>query len=196
VAESGDLIIALGCLLLSAEMNIQFSAFSLVPLFVLAGCISSNPADRTTAEQRLFGPETMKLDTFTKIREWTGRGTPDGVEALLEFDDQFGDRGKAAGTVLFEFYQYRQGWADPRGARIGGPKSISLMTVDDQKAHWDRASGAYSFQLAYDGLRSDRNYVLDATFESASGRRFFSQLVLQPEKQAEPTTLPNDFHPL
>lgn len=147
---------------------------------LLCGCSSSSPSPRpqTDLDKRLFGPVSMKMDTFSKVRSFSGGATPDGVDALVEFDDRFDDRAKAAGSIYFELFTYRAGWPDPRGGRIANPWSASLLTYDEQKAHWDRASGAYDFQLACDGLEWDKDYVLSATFESADGQRFFAQIIL------------------
>jgi hypothetical protein len=159
---------------------------------VLGGCSSSTlPQPRTEEENRLFGPVAMKLDTFSKVKDWSGGGKPEGVEALVEFDDRSGDRTKSAGTVLFELYDYRPNWPDPRGARMVNPWTASLSSYDQQKAHWERASGAYIFRLACDGLQWNHNYVLSATFESSPGNRFFSQIILRAqsaENRVEPTT--------
>jgi hypothetical protein len=167
-----------------------------IPLFavlviLLVGCSSQTlPQPRTEEENRLFGPVTMKLDTFSKVKDWSNSGKPAGVEALVEFDDRFGDRTKAAGTILFELYDYRPYWPDPRGGRMANPWTASLSSYELQKAHWDPASGAYVFRLACDGLLWNHNYVLTAMFESTPGNRFFSQIVLraQTENRVEPTT--------
>lgn len=149
----------------------------------LAGCaLMPAPAPRTAEENRLFGPISMKLDTFSKVKDWTGSGAPTGVEALIEFDDRFGDRTKAAGTVIFELYDYRPYWPDPRGERLANPWTGSLLTYAEQKDHWETASGAYLFRLVYDHAMWNHSYVLDATFESSAGTRFFSQIVLPGEK--------------
>jgi hypothetical protein len=148
------------------------------------------PRPQTAEESQLFGPVSMKFDSFSKVKDWSGRGAPDGVEALVEFDDRFGDRAKAAGTILFELFAYRPGWPDPRGERLANPWTASLTTYDEQKAHWETASGAYLFRLAYDQIAWNRSYVLTATFQSSSGARFFSQTVLRaqaPENRG-PTT--------
>jgi hypothetical protein len=149
-------------------------------LLLLSGCSSWQPAPepRTAEENRLFGPVAMKLDTFSRVKDWSGRGAPNGIEAFLEFDDRFGDRTKAAGNVLFELYEYRKEWPDARGLRVVNPWRASLENFDEQKAHWERASGAYTFQLAYDVVRNDKNYVLTATYESGAGQRFFSQVII------------------
>lgn len=162
-------------------------------LILLAACTSSLPHPRTASEQRLFGPVSMKIDLFSKVKDWSGDNKPDGVECLVEFDDRFGDRTKADGTILFELFDYRMGFADPRGHRLANPWTAALLTFDQQKAHWDSAAGAYGFRLQYDQAQWDRDYVLTATFDSADGNRFFSRVVLrkqEPENSVEPTTQP------
>lgn len=153
----------------------------LMILLTLAGCetLSGKPQPRSVEENQLFGAVSMKLDTFSKIKDLAGTGKPDGIEALIEFDDRFGDRTKASGKIFFELFGYRPGWPDPRGERIVNPWSASLANYDEQKAHWERASGAYAFRLACDQLAWNQNYVLTATFESSSGQRFFTQIVLK-----------------
>ena len=156
---------------------------SLFMLIALGGCASSgSPQPRTAEENQLFGPASMKLDNFSKVRDWNNDSVPDGIEALIEFDDQFGDRTKAAGTVIFELYDYRPYWPDPRGPRLANPWTASLTTYDEQKAHWETASGAYMFRLAFDQAQWNHDYVLSATFQSVAGTRFFSRIVLQRQK--------------
>lgn len=153
---------------------------------LLSGCLSPPPPPPADEANRLFTVVSMQLDTFSKVKNWTGGSAPSGVEAVVEFDDAFGDRTKAAGTILFELFDYRAGWPDPRGQRVVNPFSASLMTFDEQRAHWDRASGAYIFRLAYDQLAWDHSYVLSATYEAPAGsgtvNRLFAQIVL-PAKQ-------------
>jgi hypothetical protein len=153
---------------------------------VVAGCSSSSnqPRIRTPDEQALFGPATMRLHpTFTQVKDWTNDGKPDGVEAVLEFDDQFGDPTKAAGTAVFELYAYRRGYPDPRGERLVNPWLGSIISVDEQRSHWHKEIGAYSFLLTYDGIRSDRDYVLTVSFEPLTGPRLSSDLVLTATKR-------------
>jgi len=106
---------------------------SLFMLIALGGCASSgSPQPRTAEENQLFGPASMKLDNFSKVRDWNNDSVPDGIEALIEFDDQFGDRTNSAGTVIFELYDYRPYWPDPRGPRLANPWTASLTTYDEQ----------------------------------------------------------------
>ena len=158
----------------------------LLPLVLAAlvlGCQSTAlhapAADQPPDERQLFGPVAMKLhNIFTQVKSFSGGTSPDGIEAVLEFDDQFGDPTKAAGAVIFELFDFQTGNPDPRGARLVEPWTASLATVAQQHAHWRREIGAYSFLLADDRVRLDHDYVLTATFEPLTGQRLFAQTVI------------------
>jgi len=152
-------------------------------LLVHAGCEQSilrPPPAQTSGDGRdLFGPATMRLHPiFTQVKNLDGSltGRPDGIEAVLEFDDRFGDPTKASGAVIFELYAIRKDFPDERGNRLAEPWTASLTTVDQQQAHWRREIGSYSFLLAFDQIRDDRDYVLTTTFEPLTGKRLFAQL--------------------
>jgi hypothetical protein len=153
-------------------------------LVTLLGCseavVHPPPADVAQQSQDLFGPSVMRLHPiFTQIKNFSGEGKPDGIEAVLEFDDRFGDPTKAAGSVIFELFAFRTGVEDPRGRRLVEPWATSLDDASQQQAHWRREIGAYSFLLADDKISDDRTYVLTATFEPLSGRRLFANMILQ-----------------
>lgn len=152
-------------------------------ILLLAGCQNDLPP---TAEESVatpsneFGPVSMEIHpVFTQIEDWTGDGKPDGIEASLEFDDQFHDPTKAAGQVVFELYSFRQTSPDPRGRRLVNPWVGSLMSVADQEAHWSRTSRTYTFELADPKISQSQTYVLTATFDEAGGGRFFDRIILQ-----------------
>lgn len=153
---------------------------------VAGGCTTPPGTARTPTDAQLFAPVSMRVHPiFTQVKDWTNDGQADGVEALLEFQDQFTDPTKAAGTVIFELYTYRPYSPDPRGERIVNPWVGSLQTLPEQEARWNRTSRTYSFALAYPEIREDRDYVLAATFDTGT-TRFFDQIVL--EGKRSPTT--------
>jgi hypothetical protein len=156
---------------------------------LLLGCEQPTlraPPPVTAEPYDLFGPATMRLHPiFTQVKSVSGGAKPDGIEAVVEFDDRFGDATKAAGSVVLELYSYRIGFPDPRGDRLADPWTVPLNTVDQQQSHWRREIGAYSFLLAYDAIHTDRNYVLTATFEPVTGPRLFSQLILSAQPAAK-----------
>jgi hypothetical protein len=172
-----------------------FCVWVILPL-IGAGC-AVNPLKKPTApfDPQLFGAVSRRIHPiFTEIEDWTGDGRPDGVEALIEFQDRFGDPTKVAGTIIFELYEYRPYHPDPRGRRIASPFYGSLQSLDEQKARWNRTSRTYQFQLACgDRLRNDRDYVLAASFDYGAGR-FFDQVVLEARRprRDEQTVSPDE----
>lgn len=145
----------------------------------------------------MFSAASMRIHPiFTRMKDWTGDGNIDGIEALLEFQDAFGDPTKATGTVIFELFEYRPDEPDAKGRRVINPWIGSLDSVEEQRQRWNRTSRTYSFQLAFDGsVAVNRPYVLTATFErqppaaggGGGGGRFFDRLILvEPSRQQEP----------
>ena len=134
---------------------------------LLTGCgIYPRVSRRTLTESEMFGAANMRIHPiFSQVKDWTGDGKPDGVEALLEFTDGFGDPTKSSGQVVFELFDYRQYNPDPRGTRLAEPWVASLASPADQKSRWNRTSRTYAFQLAAEGISDDRSYVLTASFD-------------------------------
>ena len=159
---------------------------------LVCGCGPDRPVARSGAAAELFAPVSMRIHPiFTDVKDFNGDGWPDGVEALLEFQDQFGDPTKAAGEVIFELFAFRPYHADPRGERVVNPWLASVNTLAEQKARWNRTSRTYSFQLEFPQVREEQSYVLTAAFDT--GRtRFFDRVVLQGSNRAPepPATRP------
>src|SRR4051794_4963159 len=154
-----------------------------LPLATVACNSERSPAQRTPDEARMFGPSSMRIHPiFTRIKDWTGDNIPDGIDALVEFQDQFGDPTKASGTVIFELYQFEKFTPQRKGLRIGNPWVGRIVTEREQRDRWNRTSRTYTFPLAFAGIRTDLTYVLTAEFTPVGGGgRFFDQLVLEPE---------------
>src|SRR5436309_11677874 len=119
-------------------------------VFFTIGCRATGPVPRSPGAAAMFAPIAMRIHPiFSGVKDWTGDGKPDGIEALLEFEDQFNDPTKASGTVIFELFGYAPYNPDPRGPRLVNPWVGSLQTLADQQARWNRTSRTYSFQLEY-----------------------------------------------
>ena len=160
---------------------------ALMCVLIVAGCQTPGSAYRSTADQQMFGPASIRIHpTFTQVRDWTGDGKPDGIEATLEMLDQFGEPTRATGTVRFELYSYRPDLADPRSPRLASPWTASLNTTQDQQLRWNSALRAYTFQLHYPDISTKHYYVLTAQLDlvrgAASGAtrpaRLFDQLII------------------
>ena len=161
-----------------------------VPLLLsLASCGSGGRA-RTAEEAELFGPKSMRVHpTFTRIKDWTGDGRPDGVEAVVELQDEFGEPTRATGSAMFELYQYRATHPDVRGRRIPEVWVWPLLRRNEQAAHWSRALRAYTFKIPFDPGRV--TIVLEATFELGADRgRLTHQIVLEPPAPTPPAAAP------
>ncbi len=162
----------------SAARSRSWILFSAAAL--LMGCQANS-----TPQQGMFTATAMRVHPiFTQVSSWTNSGKPDGIEAQLEFTDQFGDPTKATGKVLFELFGYRNDSPDPRGPRVNRWPG-SLVTLDEQRDRWNKVLWTYRFQLEDPQILTTNSYVLTATFEPTSGGRFFDQIVLQghtPEK--------------
>src|SRR5689334_4269008 len=128
---------------------------ALVCLLAIGCARDVAPVPRMPSDAVMFGPVSMRIHPiFTQLKDWTGDNHPDGIEALLEFQDQFGDPTKATGEVIFELYSFRPYHEDPRGDRIVNPWIGSLTTLADQQARWNRTSRTYTFQLAFPYIRT------------------------------------------
>lgn len=166
-------------------------------LFLVAGCEGSASHPRSALDDRLFGPATVRIHpTFTQVRDWTGDKKPDGIEATLEIEDQFGEPTRSTGRVMFELFDYRKDSPQVRGARLAGPWIGELNTKTEQQEHWNPALRAYVFQLAFPQVNAGRYYVLTAQFDLnntaaltqptsapavASSGRLFDQLIIEPQ---------------
>lgn len=154
-------------------------------LAIVSGCSAPLARDNDFDHRSMFAAASMRIHPiFTRMKDWTGDGKADGIEALLEFQDEFGDPTKAAGRVIFELFDYRPDESDTKGNRVVNPWIGSLNSAAEQRLRWNRTSRTYSFQLALEGASEDRARVLTATFErDGNGGRFFDRLILEPRKQ-------------
>jgi hypothetical protein len=163
------------------------------------GCQAGpKPYKPTPDDAAMLGPVSMRIHPiFTRFQSWSGDVAPEGIEVLIEVQDQFGDPVKARGKVIFELYEFQKFDAQRKGERVCNQWVGSLLSVDDQRARWNRTSRTYAFRLTCDQMRFDRPYVLTAQFLLDGGGRFFDELVLEPPQGAygskrtyRPTTTP------
>lgn len=153
---------------------------------VVVGCDAPVRKASPTAVD-LFVPREMRVHPiFTQVADLGGTGKPDGIEAQLEFDDQFGDPTKASGQAMFELFEYRK--QPPfTGKRLAGPWVASLATPAEQRDKWNKTLRTYRFPLSFPSIVPTQDYVLTATFELTGGGRYRSFIVLT-GKKAEKST--------
>jgi len=169
-------------------------------LVAAAGCGGPSPGRRSTLDQQMFGPASIRIHpTFTQVRDWSGAGKPDGIEATLEIQDPFGEPTRATGRVTFELYTYRKEFPDVKGRRLSQPWIAELNTREQQQEHWNSALRAYTFQLHFPEISAKVSYVLTAQFDlntapaasqpatspttsaSRPAGRLFDQLIIEPQ---------------
>jgi len=195
-----------------AHGRLQPILFASLAILLLGGCHGDpQPLARDSTDTLLFGPTTMRLHPiFTQVKDWTGDGIPDGIEALVELQDQFGDPTKASGHIIVDLYEYKKYDPQRKGLWLAEWQA-DLSTLAAQRDYWNRTSRTYGFQLAFPQIRLDKNYVLTAEFQQSNGGRLFDQLVIEaqikPEKRAapdfgmppmpttQPTSLPSNGEP-
>jgi hypothetical protein len=158
-------------------------------IWMLLGCEGgSSSYPRSTLDQQMFGPASVRIHpTFTQVRDWSGHGKPDGIEATLEIEDQFGEPTRATGRAMFELFGYRKNMPNVRGGRIGGPWTFSLNTRSQQQDHWNPALRSYTFQLPFPQASKGEYYVLTVQFD-LNATASLSQH--PPIPSTEPTTEP------
>lgn len=165
-------------------------------LFVI-GCEGYSSYPRSGLDQKLFGPASLRIHpTFTQVRNLSGEKKPDGIEATLEIEDQFGEPTRSTGRAMFELYDYVRNTPGFRGARLSGPWIFDLDTKGEQQEHWNPALRAYTFQLPYPRVDPNHYYVVTVQFDlndtsaltqpstAPSGPlvgRLFDQLIIEPQ---------------
>ena len=118
-----------------------------------SGCGTAKPYPREADDSRMFGPVSLRIHpTFTQIKDWTGHKKPDGIEAVIELLDQFGDPTRARGQVMFELWSYRQAQPNPKGQRLAAPWIASLKTSQEQAARLEQRRAG--LQLSIDRPQS------------------------------------------
>ena len=175
----------------------KFLPLIILILSISGGCQSEAPFARSEADSQLFGPVSMRLHPiFTQIKSWDNDDRPDGIEALIELQDQFGDPTKASGRVVFELFDYQAYDPERRGDRVANPWIGYLETLDEQRDRWNRTSRTYSFQLAYDQIRPNQTYVLTAEFQLSGGGRFFDRVILEGRRPEGGSLFPPSTSPV
>jgi hypothetical protein len=167
--------------------RVRYKGLAIVPfLCLLSSCSSFHSITDPHGDQpAAFAPVAMRIHPiFTRIEDFNGDNYPDGIDALIEFQDQFGDATKATGRAIFEVYSYQKFDAERKGDRLVNPWIGDLETVDDQRLRWNRTSRTYSFPLEFDQVNPGATYVLTCEFQQTNGKRFFDQIILEPPEGA------------
>jgi hypothetical protein len=146
----------------------------------LAGCDLGNPQTLSSGAggMDMFTPQKMRLHPLSRILPPAGKSPP-VIEARLEFTDQFGDIGKAVGTVYFELFAYETFALNNQGDRLA-IWNFDLNTPQSNKDRWDSITRTYLFKLPVpdDVLAKRSRVILKATFALPSGSRLTADMPL------------------
>ena len=153
-----------------------------LPLLLATGCLPVRPPLLAGAGMDMFTPVRVRLHPLSRLVPATAPTTAPaapqavaGVQARLEFTDQFGDIGKAAGSAHFELFA---------PAILGKGDKLAEWTTDinapaANHQHWDAITRTYLFDLPLPaGLSPRDRSILSVTFTLPNGERLVDTLPL------------------
>jgi hypothetical protein len=151
----------------------------------LVACRSTGPSHMPTEKERvdmlaLMLPQSIKVQPFTKIRNFNEDEIPDGILAVVRPVDRFGDPVKAVGLFYFELWTFANASGISRGERLAFWER-DITTAEEVRLYWTRA-GMYEFQLAWtagvEAIRPGQKYVLTATYRAPWDETFQDEYII------------------
>jgi len=146
----------------------------LITLVGVVGCskpIGQNymPTERERRQMlSLMLPKSVHIWPGTKIASFDDDEIPDGILAVVQPEDQFGDPIKAAGLFYFELWTYQQASAERKGRRLAFWSHV-IDSAERLELHWTPAQ-MYEFQLGWtggaEGIAPDKSYLLTVTYRT------------------------------
>lgn len=123
----------------------------------LCGCglkTAWRPDDPQREALGLLLPERIEIVTaFTRVRNFDGDDTPDGLELMVRGQNALGHPGQLmVGDLTIELSEFRPASGIPKGEHIALWKA-SLNSIKDQRANWNPVTQMYEFQLDLKGLK-------------------------------------------
>jgi hypothetical protein len=149
------------------------------------GCHSSKPNNRTAGEHDQL--ETTKIACFFPVKvqvlpltKMVSPSDPDvsfHIHAYISLLDQFDSQIKTPGKFRFELYEKVLRSAKPKGKRIKIWEDVDLQAPGINHQYWQDYLRAYEFILDIEP-QAKKNYILEITFSSATGRRFTTEYII------------------
>lgn len=133
-----------------------------------------------------FKPALMRVHPFTSLR-YDEAAETHVISAHVEFRDRVNDVTKAVGTFRFELYRVPEGGAaSAAGRKLETQWSASVQTIDENVAHYDRATRTYEFKLELERLPAPGSHLLLVVqFTDSEGRRYWAEGELIVPKSSE-----------
>jgi len=150
----------------------------------LHGC-AAPPRDLDDPAKRemlaLLMPSRIEIvEPFTRVKNFGGGSTPDGIELLLRAVNSLENPGlMIAGRVRVELFEYVAASGESKGQRVE-QWDIDLTTAKQQQAYWNNMTQMYEFRLALDpvGRLAADAYVLTVTYLSPLADRLTDDYVM------------------
>jgi len=123
---------------------------------------------------RLMMPAGVEIQHYlTKPFDFDNDGNADGIEAILEAHDSFGDPVKCVGTFNFELHTMRMASGDKVGRRIGF-WSVKINSDRTLVEYWNRLTRSYRFPLQLsDGPLEPGRYIFSSRLITPTGDKLY-----------------------
>ncbi|GAB4111207.1 MAG: hypothetical protein Kow00105_19870 [Phycisphaeraceae bacterium] len=155
----------------------------------MTGCeptvMDSSTAQQTTGPREHVNlaywqptPKSVRVYPSTRFVKEAGNAV---LEARFELNDEMGDPIKAAGTFRVELYSVDES-AGHTPVQILYEWEATVLTLEEQRLHYDPITRGYLFRLRVENLKAARQpTLLRVTFIPASGGRLESEALIRPE---------------
>ncbi len=148
-------------------------------VFLLSGCHSSKSTKVATGADdhpeasgmACFFPAKVQILPLTKVIPPTDSDASFHIHAYVSLLDQFESQIKTPGQFRFELYEKVLRSAEPKGKRIKIWDDVDLREPGINHRYWQDYLRAYEFILKLEP-QAKKNYILQITFSSITGRRF------------------------
>lgn len=128
-----------------------------------------------------YAPAKVDIMPLTEfILTPKAKGSPK-LRIYVSLLDSFNCQMKSPGVFRFELYEQVLRSAEPKGRRIAIWPDIDLTNAAKNNHYWRDFLRAYEFNLDFEP-RANQNYILQATFLSAAGRRLSAEFTIKSPK--------------
>jgi len=140
----------------------------------------------------LMLPHRIKIQPFTRIKDFNGDEVPDGILVVIRPLDRFDDPVKAVGLFYFELWTHQKASGQPKGERLEFWER-TIATTEDVRLFWTRPQ-MYEFQLAWtagiEKLKPNQRYLLTAAYRSPWDETMQDEYVIKCDLAFEPVAEP------
>ena len=158
------------------------AVFAAGVLLWISGCVwkgghQSDHLDRRGFAQEVWHSRPQHMRVYPSTR-FVLDGSESVLEARIELTDEMGDPVKGTGRFRLELFTHSQAGHTGMGRRLYS-WDVSVLTLADQRLHYDAITRAYLFRLRLDETQTAASHtVLQVTLMASEGWRLESQATL------------------